>query len=104
MDDTAAEANADGLGVQSLLEDRGSAKGERITDARGRMIEVKGEGVVGEQPRLAPGDTYEYSSFCPLRTPWGTMEGSYTMRRDDGQEFQADIARFYLVGPQQDPR
>lgn len=68
-----------------------------IVDADGRTREVAGEGVIGEQPRLEPGDTYEYASFCPLETPWGSMEGAYLMRRDDGAPFKATIARFLLV-------
>ena len=67
-----------------------------IIDALGRRDEVRGSGVVGRQPRLAPGEAFKYQSFCPLRTPWGTMEGSYTLRRDDGTTFEARIDRFYL--------
>ncbi len=70
-----------------------------ITDARGEREEVKGEGVVGQQPHLAPGQSFEYSSFCVLRTPLGQMRGSYTMTRDDGSTFEADIAPFALAVP-----
>ena len=70
-----------------------------IIDAHGRREDVEGEGVVGHQPRLAPGEAFKYQSFCPLRTPWGTMEGTYRMRRDDGREFDAAIGRFYLRVP-----
>jgi ApaG protein len=73
-----------------------------IVDSHGRSHEVRGDGVVGQQPRLLPGATHEYSSYCPLPTPWGTMEGEYLMRRDDGATFQACIARFYLVAPRDD--
>lgn len=70
-----------------------------IVDAQGRSHEVRGEGVVGQQPRIMPGDSHEYSSYCPLPTTWGTMEGKYQMRRDDGTTFEANVARFYLVAP-----
>lgn len=68
-----------------------------IIDADGVEQVVAGEGVLGVQPYLPPGAAHEYESFCPLETAWGTMEGSYTMRRDDGREFEARVARFYLV-------
>ena len=67
-----------------------------IIDAHGRREDVEGEGVVGQQPRLEPGQAFKYQSFCPLKTPWGTMEGTYQMRRDDGSTFEARIARFFL--------
>jgi ApaG protein len=70
-----------------------------IIDAHGRREEVEGPGVVGETPRLAPGQAFKYQSFCPLRTEWGTMEGTYRFRRDDGSEFDAVIGRFYLRLP-----
>lgn len=68
-----------------------------IVDGQGQRRDVEGEGVIGAQPRIEPGHTYEYESFCPLTTSWGTMEGSYAMARDDGSEFAAEVARFYLV-------
>ncbi|MEM8834464.1 MAG: Co2+/Mg2+ efflux protein ApaG [Planctomycetota bacterium] len=71
-----------------------------IVDAEGERDEVRGEGVVGEQPRIAPGATYEYASYCPLESAWGTMEGSYTFEQEDGQRFDAMIERFFLVSPQ----
>ena len=70
-----------------------------ITDARGEVEEVQGEGVVGQQPALAPGGSFEYTSFCVLRTPLGQMRGTYTMLRDDGRTFQAEIAPFSLAVP-----
>lgn len=70
-----------------------------ITDARGEREEVTGEGVIGQQPHLAPGQSFEYTSFCVLRTPLGQMRGSYTMTRDDGRTFEADIAPFALAVP-----
>jgi ApaG protein len=68
-----------------------------IVDADGERHEVKGPGVVGQFPDLAPGEQFEYSSFCPLETPWGTMEGTYTMEREDGTPFDVRVGRFYLV-------
>jgi ApaG protein len=68
-----------------------------IVNAHGEREDVEGDGVVGQQPHLRPGQTFEYSSYCPLNTSWGTMEGSYLMERDDGEFFDATIARFYLV-------
>lgn len=70
-----------------------------ITDGNGHVEEVKGPGVVGKQPSLAPGEAFEYTSFCPLPSPFGTMEGSYQMRRSDGTTFEADIAPFTLADP-----
>ncbi|HVV88800.1 MAG TPA: Co2+/Mg2+ efflux protein ApaG [Kofleriaceae bacterium] len=70
-----------------------------ITDAGGKVEEVRGDGVVGEQPRLAPGQRFEYTSRCVLTTPVGTMHGSYQMRRDDGTGFDATIAPFSLASP-----
>ncbi len=68
-----------------------------IVDAGGQKEEVRGPGVVGQQPTLGPGQTFEYSSFVPLRTTWGTMEGSYQFRDAQGRSFEAQVARFYLV-------
>jgi ApaG protein len=67
-----------------------------ITDALDRVKEVKGPGVVGEQPVLAPGESFKYSSWCPLETPTGTMRGSYQMVRADGTQFDIEIAPFGL--------
>ena len=63
-----------------------------ITDANGKVQEVRGDGVVGEQPRLEPGEQFEYTSGAVLETPLGTMRGSYRMVDDDGTEFEAPIA------------
>jgi len=71
-----------------------------ITDASGEKEEVAGEGVVGRQPHLAPGESFEYTSFCLLKTPLGTMRGAYQMVRDDGSSFHAEIAPFSLAVPQ----
>lgn len=70
-----------------------------ITDARGVIEEVRGDGVVGEQPRLTPGQSFQYTSGCVLTTPVGTMHGTYRMWRDDGSFFDAVIAPFSLASP-----
>jgi ApaG protein len=70
-----------------------------ITDANGRVEEVRGEGVVGKQPRLGPGERFEYTSWAMLRTPFGSMRGSYEMVRPDGTRFEARIAEFALTQP-----
>lgn len=70
-----------------------------ITDAQGHVEEVRGEGVVGQQPRLIPGEQFEYTSWAMLRTPFGTMRGSYTMERGRGERFTAAIAEFALTQP-----
>ena len=71
----------------------------RITNALGQVEEVEGPGVVGENPILAPGDTYQYTSGCPLNTPSGTMVGHYVMRRDDGTHLTVNIPAFSLDRP-----
>ncbi len=70
-----------------------------ITDATGQKQEVVGDGVVGQQPLLSPGEHFEYTSFCVLQTPHGSMRGTYRMQRDDGASFDAEIAPFPLVVP-----
>ena len=70
-----------------------------ITDDDGKVQEVRGEGVVGEQPWLRPGDDFEYTSGAVLETPLGTMQGSYQMLADDGTRFDAPIAPFTLSVP-----
>jgi ApaG protein len=70
-----------------------------ITDGRGVRHEVRGEGVVGEQPLIEPGRNYDYVSGCPLQTPTGAMEGSFHMLGADGTTFDAKIPRFPLVAP-----
>ena len=70
-----------------------------ILDANNQREDVRGPGVVGKTPRLAPGENFAYASSCPLRTPWGTMEGSYTFERDDGSSFEVAVGRFFLVPP-----
>lgn len=70
-----------------------------ITHGTGHVEEVRGPGVVGAQPRLEPGQAFEYTSGCVLSTPHGTMHGSYEMKRDDGSTFNATIAPFSLSMP-----
>jgi len=70
-----------------------------ITDALDHVEEVKGPGVVGDQPVLAPGESYKYSSWCPLQTPTGMMSGTYQMVRTAGGEFDVEIAPFALRAP-----
>lgn len=70
-----------------------------ITDARGGLREVRGEGVVGAQPTLSPGRSFEYTSGCVLPTPRGTMHGTYQMECADGSEFDAEIPLFVLMAP-----
>lgn len=68
-----------------------------ILDADNQREDVRGPGVVGKTPDLAPGESFEYMSSCPLRTAWGTMEGAYTFARPDGETFEVEIGRFFLV-------
>jgi ApaG protein len=70
-----------------------------ISGPDGIVGRVEGPGVVGEQPVLAPGASYEYTSFCPLEAPFGSMEGAYQMVRGDGTRFEAQIAPFGLAVP-----
>jgi ApaG protein len=70
-----------------------------ITDADGQVEQVQGAGVVGEQPVLGPGEAFEYTSFCPLKTPIGSMHGSYQMVTASGEAFDAEIAPFSLAVP-----
>lgn len=70
-----------------------------ITDAEGKVQEVQGAGVVGEQPVLQPGQQFEYTSGCTIETPVGTMKGSYQMVTGDGARFDAPIAEFTLAMP-----
>ena len=70
-----------------------------ITDANGKIQEVHGDGVVGEQPHLNPGETFRYSSGAVIETPVGSMHGSYYMKAKDGNDFKAPIAPFTLAVP-----
>ena len=70
-----------------------------ITDADGRVNEVRGEGVVGEKPLIKPGQSFEYNSFCPLPTNFGFMKGYYEMQGADKNTFQVEIPQFRLATP-----
>ena len=70
-----------------------------VTDGSGRVDEVRGPGVIGKQPLLAPGESFEYTSGSPLGTPFGLMEGTYRMVTSNGEEFDAKIAPFTLSEP-----
>ncbi len=71
-----------------------------ITDATGHVEEVKGPGVVGEKPVLGEGESFEYTSGCPLTTPYGSMHGTYQMVTKGGDQFDAEIGEFALAQPQ----
>ncbi|NBC94883.1 MAG: Co2+/Mg2+ efflux protein ApaG [Deinococcus-Thermus bacterium] len=92
---------------QVRIENRGSETVQlinrhwKITDAAGRTDEVRGAGVVGDQPVIRPGSHYEYTSGAPLRTPSGMMVGSYEMQTADGQRFDVAIPAFSLDSPHQ---
>ena len=70
-----------------------------IHDAAGDDSTVDGEGVVGQQPILEPGESHEYRSYCVLKSPVGYMEGYYTFARQDGERFRVEVPRFHLSGP-----
>jgi ApaG protein len=71
----------------------------KISDGRGARHDVRGDGVVGEQPVIEPGESYDYVSGCPLHTPTGAMEGTFHMVAGDGSSFDAAIPRFPLSAP-----
>lgn len=70
-----------------------------ITDGNGKVQDVRGEGVVGEQPHLSPGEAFRYTSAAMIETPVGTMQGDYQMVADDGDQFDAEISPFVLAMP-----
>lgn len=70
-----------------------------ITDSLGEVEEVRGAGVIGLQPKINPGQSFEYESVCPLSTSHGSMKGSYQMVADDGASFDIEIPEFYLIAP-----
>ena len=76
----------------------------KISDDQGRVQEVRGEGVIGEQPVVAPGTSYTYSSGTPLQTPSGFMHGSYEMQADTGERFEVEIPAFSLDSPHNKPQ
>ena len=71
-----------------------------ITDGMGKVQEVRGPGVVGNQPVLAPGESFEYTSGCPLTVPFGSMQGTYQMVNEREEKFDIEIAPFVLMEPQ----
>ena len=70
-----------------------------ITDALGHVEEVRGPGVVGLQPKITPGQAFEYDSACPLKTSSGTMKGFYQFVDESGENFEVEIPEFYLIAP-----
>ena len=104
-DESDADARRYVFGYQIVIVNEGEEAAQllsrhwTIIDSIGRQHEVEGPGVVGQTPRIEPGQSFDYQSFCPLKTPWGTMEGSFAMRRNNGQTFEARIHRFYLTIP-----
>lgn len=84
-----------GSGVQAQLMDRHWI----ITDGRGERRDVMGEGVVGEQPIIPPGGSYDYVSGCPLATPMGQMRGAFGMQDGGGRRFEVEIPAFDLISP-----
>jgi len=90
--------NTGGVAVQLL------SRHWRITDSRGRVREVRGAGVVGEQPVIQPGSAFEYTSGAPLETPSGFMTGTYQVRAVSGENFEIDIPLFALESPYESRR
>ena len=94
-------------GYRVVIENQGSetvhllSRHWMITNARGELTEVKGPGVVGEQPILKPGERFEYTSGAPLNTPWGMMGGAYQMETEGGECFDIEIPTFPLDRPNQ---
>jgi ApaG protein len=84
---------------QSAVTVQLTARHWKITDGNGKLQEVRGPGIVGEQPVLKPGDTFRYTSGCPLSTPSGIMTGTYRMVDEQGQAFDAAIPVFSLDSP-----
>ncbi len=72
----------------------------KIKDGKGQTEDIHGPGVVGKTPNIKPNDFFEYTSFCPLQTPIGFMEGSYRMISENGKQFDAIIPQFKLIAPQ----
>lgn len=70
-----------------------------ITDSNGHVEEVRGPGVIGEQPALSAGESFHYASHCPIPTQFGTMHGSFHMQREDGHSFDAEVVPFALALP-----
>jgi ApaG protein len=106
-DESVPEQNRFFWAYHVVIENRGTetvqlrSRHWRITNARGELQEVRGPGVVGEQPRLEPGDSFEYTSGAPLTTPSGIMSGSYQMENEHGESFDVEIPAFSLDSPHQ---
>ena len=106
-DQSAPEDNQFVWAYHVVIENRGpetvqlQSRHWRITNARGEVSEVRGPGVVGEQPRLEPGDAFDYTSGVPLTTPSGIMTGSYRMQTQHGENFDIEIPAFSLDSPHQ---
>jgi ApaG protein len=106
-DESDPEARQFRFGYRITISNEGAAAATLVSrhwviiDADGTREEVEGPGVIGQTPRLEPGQGFKYTSYCPLKTPWGTMEGTYKFERDGGEEFEANIGRFYLVMPKE---
>jgi ApaG protein len=106
-DQSAPEDNHFVWAYHVVIENRGretvqlQSRHWRITNARGEVSEVRGPGVVGEQPRLEPGDAFEYASGVPLTTPSGIMTGSYRMETQHGENLDIEIPAFSLDSPHQ---
>ncbi|MEY4879472.1 MAG: Co2+/Mg2+ efflux protein ApaG [Pseudomonadota bacterium] len=104
-DESAPEENRYVWAYRITIENKGSRAVQlisrywRITDAFGRIREVHGAGVVGEQPQIEPGNSYQYTSGAPLETPSGFMTGSYRMRALSGESFEVGIPLFALASP-----
>ena len=104
-DQSAPEQNRFVFGYRVQIENQGGeavqliSRRWRITDALGRTMEVRGAGVVGKQPVLAPGEAFEYTSGTPLATPSGIMVGSYSMVTTGGEQFEVAIPAFSLDAP-----
>ena len=107
-DESAPEDNKYFFGYRILIQNNSNqtfqlmARHWIIIDGEGERREVKGYGVVGEQPILKPGEAFKYTSFCDLPTHWGTMEGAYLMRNiDDTEDLEIAIGRFWLTTAKQ---
>lgn len=85
--------------ISNVGEQRAKLKSRHwvILDADNNRQDVRGPGVIGKFPDLAPGESFDYCSGCPLSTKWGTMEGTFLFQREDGSEFEVEIGRFFLA-------
>ncbi len=105
-DESKPEQNYYFFSYKIVIKNKGSAPAQlmsrhwMITDGQGQTEEVRGPGVVGLQPKIQPGQSFEYESACPLTTPTGSMKGSYSMVTEDGENVQVEIPEFYLICPQ----